>query len=85
MTTLSWKCRGLGNPKVVHNLKYLAHNHKPIFIFLTETLATLDQMDTIRHQLGSEGLFCVERKGRGGGLVFLWKESDQAKLIGYSQ
>ncbi|XP_019184596.1 PREDICTED: uncharacterized protein LOC109179546 [Ipomoea nil] len=34
--------------------------------------------------MGFDGLFVVERNGLGGDLVVLWRDSDMATLIGYS-
>lgn len=43
MSTLSWNCRGLGYPSTIRHLKQLVNVHKPCFIFLAETLLSLQR------------------------------------------
>uniref|UniRef100_A0A803NYG3 Endonuclease/exonuclease/phosphatase domain-containing protein n=1 Tax=Cannabis sativa TaxID=3483 RepID=A0A803NYG3_CANSA len=84
MNTLSWNCRGLGNPRAIQFLTDICVQKKPNFLFLCETLSKKDVMDRIKNKLGFDSCFVVEAQGRKGGLALLWKNSDDAHLLGYS-
>ncbi|XP_062103947.1 uncharacterized protein LOC133815077 [Humulus lupulus] len=84
MNVLSWNCRGLGNPGTFQFLKELVAQKKPNFLFLCETKCQKQRLEWVGHQLGFEGIICVEAQGRSGGLGLLWKHAEEGFLLGYS-
>ena len=84
-STLSWNCRGLGNPRTVQALKGLVMDLKPNFIFLMETLLIRPKLEYLQKQRGYEGMFVIDCRGRSGGLALLWKERGWVKLLKYSR
>ncbi|XP_060973965.1 uncharacterized protein LOC133039154 [Cannabis sativa] len=85
MNTLSWNCRGLGNPRAQQFLADICCQKKPKFLFLCETLCSKDLVDRVKFKLGFESCFAVEAVGRSGGLAFFWKFDEEARLLGYSK
>ncbi|XP_019158838.1 PREDICTED: uncharacterized protein LOC109155671 [Ipomoea nil] len=86
MSTISWNCRGLGNPRTVRELTDLASKKKPDFIFLMETMVQRIHAERIRVTLGFEGLFYVDLTPQGGGgLALLWRKNNTASLLSYSK
>ena len=83
--SVSWNCRGLGNPSSVRTLKDLVSRFKPTFVFLMEVKVNRVRIDAIKNQIQFEGLFLVEGVSRGGGVAFMWKEKHSAKLISFSK
>ena len=81
MSTLSWNCRGLGQPWTVCILAEVVRNKKPTFIFHMETLCSRNKLERIKIQLGYDGLFVVDRVGRSGGLVLFWKATSNVNLL----
>lgn len=84
MNTLSWNCQGMGLPWKVQFLKDIVTQEKPKFIFLCETISNKTKMEAIRIKLGFEGMFVVEPVGRSGGLVMLWRDSEDISLRSWS-
>ena len=84
MSSLSWNCRGLGNPRAILILKDIVQFKKPRIIFLIETLSKLDKIERIKNQLGYEGSHVVECEGHSGGLALLWKCMNYVKILGFS-
>ena len=60
MSTLSWNCRGLGNPRTVQELVDLVSTKKPKMVFLMETKVGRQQMERIKNLLKFEGSFVVD-------------------------
>ncbi|KAL8155863.1 hypothetical protein AgCh_001059 [Apium graveolens] len=58
---------------------------RPNFIFLCETLCDDNKVQSLRRGLGYGGSFSVACQGRGGGLAMLWRDVDEAEVMGYSQ
>lgn len=85
MTTLSWNCRGMGNPRTVREIKDLISRFKPKFVFLMEVESSREKVEKVRTTIGFEGLFFVKGESNGAGLAFLWKERNTTRLIGYSK
>ncbi|XP_060957652.1 uncharacterized protein LOC133029176 [Cannabis sativa] len=85
MSTLSWNCRGLGNPRAIQFLEDICFQKKPKFLFLCETLCNKELVNRVRVRLGFEGAFSVDAVGRKGGLALFWKSNDEAKFLGFSQ
>ncbi|XP_019184779.1 PREDICTED: uncharacterized protein LOC109179736 [Ipomoea nil] len=85
MSTISWNCRGMGNPRTVRELTDLASRKKPDFIFLMETKVKRIHAERIRVSLVFDGLFNVDLTRLGGGLALLWRKNDTARLLSYSK
>lgn len=62
MNLLCWNCQGIGNPWIVNGLKGVVSLNHPSLIFLSETRSTVDEMDTVRKQLGWWNVFSVSCK-----------------------
>ncbi|XP_019179165.1 PREDICTED: uncharacterized protein LOC109174381 [Ipomoea nil] len=84
MSTLSWNCRGLGNPQTVREIEGMVARKKPDFVFLIETKVNRDHAERLRIKLGFDGLFYVDNNGLSGGLALLWRANNTARLISYS-
>ncbi|XP_058763739.1 uncharacterized protein LOC131637168 [Vicia villosa] len=84
MNVLSWNCRGLGNPSVVLNLKYLIRRYKPNVLFLFETTSYSNKVEDLRYALSFDSCFTVNRIGRSGGIVVFWRESKKCTIQNYS-
>ncbi|PNX70083.1 ribonuclease H [Trifolium pratense] len=84
MNIVSWNCRGVGHPRVVPGLKYLVRVYKPDVLFLSETLSNTRRMEELRHLLGFDSCFAVNREGRGGGLAFMWRSSFHCSVTNFS-
>lgn len=85
MSTLSWNCRGLSNPRTVQELVDLVSMTKPSFIFLMEVKVGRAQVEKIKTRLGFEGLFFMDRAGIGDGVCLMWRNMTIASLISFSQ
>ncbi|XP_041011334.1 uncharacterized protein LOC121255116 [Juglans microcarpa x Juglans regia] len=75
MKTLSWNCRGLGNPRTVQDLVRMIRIKKPSLVFLMETKLKEGRSEVLRKKLGYEGCFNVNARGRSGGWTgsfFTW-------------
>lgn len=72
-------------PRNIRFLMDVVRQEKPLFIFLCETIAKQSRMEWVQLKLGYQGMFVVEPFGRSGGLAMLWKEEEQAALLGFSQ
>ncbi|XP_042974710.1 uncharacterized protein LOC122306347 [Carya illinoinensis] len=85
MKHLSWNCRGLGNPRAVHDLCLLVREKKPNLVFLIETKLRTSKFDSIKRKLGFDCCFAVEPLRKKGGLAMLWKKEYAVELVNYSQ
>lgn len=85
MNYLSWNCRGLGNPRTVCVLHDLIKDRKPVFVFLSETISTSNKIESFRIKFGFDQCFSVDRIGRSGGLVVMWKNQVACQIFNYSQ
>lgn len=81
MSTLSWNCRGIGNPRAIRELLVSSNNR---FIFFMETKVRCFQAKNLRVKIGFNGLFFVDGCGLAGGIALLWKNHNNARLISYS-
>ena len=77
MICLSWNCRGLGQARAVQDLSELVKTHKPMVIFLIETLVNSNKIESLRVKLGFQNALAVDRLGRGGGADILWKDLEK--------
>lgn len=81
MTTLSWNCRGLCCASTIRHLKQLVDVHKPCFLFLYETLLSLQRC---WKQVRSLGFDCYEGtnvQGKRGGTILLWSNSTPCSVL----
>ncbi|XP_019167632.1 PREDICTED: uncharacterized protein LOC109163334 [Ipomoea nil] len=85
MSTLSWNCRGLGNPRTVRQVVDIVSRKKPEFVFLMETMVARIHAERLRVTIGYEGLFYVDNDGRSGGMALFWRKNNSASLLGYSK
>ena len=85
MSCLSWNCRGMGSPCTVRVFKDLLRIHKPVFVFLIETLSFANKIEELRVRFGFDNCFSVDRVGRSGGLAILWKNSFTCEISSYSR
>ncbi|XP_031120872.1 uncharacterized protein LOC116024110 [Ipomoea triloba] len=85
MSTLSWNCRGLGNPRTVHEVLDLVSRKKPEFVFLMETKVGRSHAERLRIKLGFEGLFYVNSVCLSGGLALFWRKNNTARLLSFSK
>lgn len=89
MTALCWNCRGLGSPRSVRALHRLIQTKHPNLVFLMETKAKQQELESIKRQIGFGGMIgrdCVgEGKSRAGGLVLFWDSSWDVQLLSFSQ
>ena len=83
MSCLSWNCRGVGSPRTVCVFKDLLRVHKPVFVFLIETLSFANKIEDLRIRFGFDNCFSVDRVGRSGGLAILWKNSFTCEVSNY--
>lgn len=74
MTILSWNCRGVAAAPTMRELKQLCKLHKSAFIFLMETRAPEERIESLRRRLRFQKMFCVEARGRSGGLAMFWND-----------
>ena len=85
MIALLWNVRGLGNPGTKGTLQSHSRKLKPDLIFLSETKLKSSSAERVRIMLGFENCFAVDRVGRSGGLMLLWKDTIQFTLGSYSR
>ena len=72
MNCLSWNCRGLGNPKVVCELRNVVKQEGPALVFVMETKIRGKRVEDLRHTLGFAGSFGVDSDGLSGGIGLFW-------------
>ncbi|XP_062005742.1 uncharacterized protein LOC133722901 [Rosa rugosa] len=75
MNVLAWNCRGIGKDSAVQALKQLITQHRPSFIFLSETkVSDPDYMKNLRLELGYLNCDAVFSRGQSGGLALFWSD-----------
>ncbi|XP_058733106.1 uncharacterized protein LOC131604698 [Vicia villosa] len=85
MKILNWNCRGLSSPRAIPNLRKIAQQQEPDIIFLSETLARVDKLESLRIALKFEACFTVDVEGRSGGLAVLWKHAAICSILNFSR
>ncbi|XP_031131674.1 uncharacterized protein LOC116033058 [Ipomoea triloba] len=85
MSTISWNCRGLGDPRTVCEIVDLVSCKKPEFLFLMETKVAQLHAERLRVKLGFDGLYYVDSLGLSGGLALFWRKNCSARLLSYSR
>ncbi|WCJ41960.1 hypothetical protein M5689_022794 [Euphorbia peplus] len=81
MSTISWNCRGMGNPRTVRMLMNLVSKFRPEFIFLMEVKCNRAKIESIKRKLCYDGLFFIDPINQGGGLALLWKLNGTVNLL----
>jgi exonuclease III len=69
MKLLSRNCRGLVDPSAIRPLLELQRQHRPDILFLSETHLDDARGESLRLQLGFEGVYVTLTKERSGGLL----------------
>ena len=73
MKTISWNCRGIGNPATARELRDLAKAYAPSILFIMKTQIDKYRVENLRYSLGFDSSFAVKSSGRSGGLGLFWK------------
>lgn len=81
MTHLCWKCRGVAAAATMRELKELCRIHQPAIVFLMETRAPEERLERVRRRLRFHSMFCVEARGRSGGLGLFWNKNVQIQIL----
>ncbi|XP_042952171.1 uncharacterized protein LOC122289257 [Carya illinoinensis] len=84
MKTLSWNCRGLGNPRTVQDLCHMVEDKKPSVVFLMETKLRKTKAESLRRRLKFEGCMVVEAVGLKGGLIMMWDHMIEVEVENFS-
>lgn len=84
MSCISWNCQGLGNPRVVRDLRLLAKEKWPKFLFLMEIKMKQVKLQNLRIKMGFEGLFELDPVGRKEGLALFWTDSREVSISNFS-
>ena len=81
MKILSWNCRGIGSHWTISYLREIWHQHKPEFLFLSETKQDVDFVQRFQTHFGYDNLVTVDPNGRSGGLALLYNNEYQVKIL----
>ena len=84
MNSLSWNCRGLGNPRSVRALHDMVRRWKPQIVFLMETKSKIKRMERIKNIIGFANGLTVPSSGRSGGLAMFWTREVNLDINSYS-
>ncbi|XWS23347.1 hypothetical protein CRYUN_Cryun28dG0005300 [Craigia yunnanensis] len=84
MRCMAWNCRRLGNPQAVRALKELIKKEESHVVFIREIELHVRKLDRIRRSCGMNACFGVSAIGSNSGLVMLWSEEVNLKLISFS-
>ena len=84
MSTLSWNCRGLGNPRAIRALKDIIKVKGPKIVFLMETKLNSKRMMQLKQKFGFQNGFAVDCVGKSGGLALLWAGDVDVNLQSFS-
>ncbi|KAL0404334.1 UNVERIFIED_CONTAM: hypothetical protein Sradi_2074200 [Sesamum radiatum] len=83
MSFLLWNCQGLGNLGTIKGLRDLIRENNPHLVFLAETKCSTSQIEVLKRRLNLFG-FCVESRGKSGGLALFWNKSVDVQLQSFS-
>ena len=53
-------------------------------VFLFETLVNSNKIESLRVKPGFQNAMAVDRLGRGGGVVVLWKDLEKCTVMSFS-
>ncbi|KAL8537125.1 hypothetical protein ACS0TY_012344 [Phlomoides rotata] len=84
MSALVWNAHGLGGRRAFLNLQRLVTDLKPCFIFISESRTCSIVARRWANLLHFTGCFCVDPRGRSGGLLLLWNETVSISLRSFS-
>ncbi|XP_058758387.1 uncharacterized protein LOC131631620 [Vicia villosa] len=88
MKVLSWNCRGLGSPRAVRALLRLTRLENPDVLFIMESRLKQEEAQSIKYRCGFDSGISVDCRGEGrsraGGLILLWRNIIQLKIMSYS-
>ena len=84
VNSLSWNCRGLGNPRSVRALHNLVRHWKPKIVFLMETKSKIKWMEKIKNRIGFANGLIVPSRGRSGGVAMFWTRDVNLNINSYS-
>ncbi|KAL7132329.1 hypothetical protein ABFS83_12G066400 [Erythranthe nasuta] len=84
MICLFWNCQGLGVPLTIHVLGDILRRKNPSLLFLSETRATPNLIERLKKKWNMFGI-AVDKVGRSGGLLLLWKKDLTVDLISFSK
>ena len=84
MSTLSYNCRGLGNPSTVCELRKIVRQEAPSLLFVMETKIRGKRVEDLRATLGFAGCFAVDSVGLSGGIGLFWSNDVHVELKNYS-
>ena len=84
MNSLSWNCRGLGNPRLVKALHDMVRRWKPQIVFLMETKSKIKRMERIKNRIGFANGLIVPSRGRSGGMAMFWIQEVNLDINSYS-
>ncbi|XP_062005653.1 uncharacterized protein LOC133722803 [Rosa rugosa] len=83
---LVWNCRGIVNRETQHALVDLVRAKRPSLIFLAETLAQPNIIDSLTGRLGFKGHICFaqDNEVQSQGVALIWNHNLHANLRSYS-
>ena len=81
MNALAWNCRGIGNPRTVHELSGFVRSLHPKIVFLCETRVSSDRVSNLKWILGLHNCLAISSVGLSGGLALFWDESLYVSLL----
>ncbi|XP_024200296.1 uncharacterized protein LOC112203585 [Rosa chinensis] len=81
---LVWNCKGVVNRETQHALIDLVRAKRPSLIFLAETLAQQDIIDSFQGRLGFRGNLCFPQEDGSQGVALLWNADLHVSLRTYS-
>ncbi|KAK3195440.1 hypothetical protein Dsin_026750 [Dipteronia sinensis] len=85
MKILVWNTRGLGSTQAFHVLRSFQQADHPNIVFLMETKADKNLMESIHTRLGFNGKLVVECEGSCGGLCMYWTNLVDVNLFSFSR
>ena len=80
MSILNQNCQGLGNHRIVHDLKRVLQDEAPKVVFLMETKLPKEMMNFLKHEFGYTQGLAVSSDGQSGGLALLWKPESKLEV-----
>ncbi|KAL8503341.1 hypothetical protein ACS0TY_022178 [Phlomoides rotata] len=84
MSCIVWNARGLGGRRALLNLQLLVLDNQPMFVFISETKVCNRIGCQWARNLNYSGCFCVDPKGRSGGLLLMWNDKVDIHLRSFS-
>jgi len=76
---------GAWEPRTARILCHLVKMKRLTLVFLMETKVIQRRADFLRVKLGFQNMFCVDCRGRSGGLMLLWGSDLDLEIQNFSQ